>query len=392
MPHSSIHSFRALPCRHYPYPFQGVVCFSRVSFALFVQYGTLHTIRDVASYDDLCYSPVTMPRQPRLDAPGTLHHVMVRGIERTALFRDDRDRADFVTRLAALAESGAWVVYAWALLPNHAHLLVRTGPRPLGRSMRSLLTGYAGAFNRRHHRVGHLFQNRYKSIVVEEDPYLVELVRYLHLNPLRAQVVADLRALDRFPWTGHSALLGRVSRSWQDTATILSQFGAPRARAIRAYRAFVAEGRARGRRPELQGGGLLRSHGGWAAVAALRRGREAFQGDERILGSSAFVEGYRRVVAAASPIPSLVSLDTVLAKVCRSLGIPPTALAGGGRTPTLTRARAGIAYLWVDLLGRSGRALAPTLGVHPSAIPKAPRRGALPARAWRSLLPHDQES
>jgi putative transposase len=109
-----------------------------------------------------------MPRQPRLDAPDTLHHVMVRGIERTLLFRDDPDRTDFVARLAFLAEAGAWTVYAWALLPNHAHLLVRTGHRPLPRSMRSLLTGYAGAFNRRHKRVGHLFQNRYKSIVVEE--------------------------------------------------------------------------------------------------------------------------------------------------------------------------------------------------------------------------------
>ncbi len=99
-----------------------------------------------------------MPRQPRLDAPEVLHHVMVRGLERRALFRDDTDRADFVARLARLAAQGALTVYAWALLPNHAHLLVRTGKRPLPRSMRSLLTGYAGAFNRRHHRVGHLFQ------------------------------------------------------------------------------------------------------------------------------------------------------------------------------------------------------------------------------------------
>lgn len=113
-----------------------------------------------------------MPRQPRLDAPGVLHHVLVRGLERHAIFRDDVDRADFVARLAALAESGALTIYAWAFLPNHAHLMLRTGGRPLPRSMRSLLTGYAGAFNRRHHRVGHLFQNRYKSIVVEEEPYL----------------------------------------------------------------------------------------------------------------------------------------------------------------------------------------------------------------------------
>ena len=118
-----------------------------------------------------------MPRQPRLDAPDVLHHVMVRGLERRAIFRDDPDRADFVTRVAALAEAGAWTVYAWALLTDHAHLLVRTGRRPLPRSMRSLLTGYAGAFNRRHHRTGHLFHNRYKSIVVEAEPYLLELQR-----------------------------------------------------------------------------------------------------------------------------------------------------------------------------------------------------------------------
>ena len=124
-----------------------------------------------------------MPRGPRLDAPGTLHHVMVRGIERAVIFRDDADRADFLARLAALAEGGAVIVYAWALLPNHAHVLLRTGGRALARSMRALLTGYAGAFNRRHKRSGHLFQNRYKSIVVEEEPYLFELVRYIHLNP-----------------------------------------------------------------------------------------------------------------------------------------------------------------------------------------------------------------
>ena len=227
-----------------------------------------------------------MPRQPRLDAPDTLHHVMVRGIERTAIFRDEVDRTDFLARLAALAEAGALTVYAWALLPNHAHLLVRTGTRPLPRSMRSLLTGYAGAFNRRHKRVGHLFQNRYKSIVVEEEVYLLELVRYLHLNPLRAKVVPKLRQLDRFPWTGHSSILGTVSRPWQDTQTILTQFGPTPARARRAYRAFLAAGLPQGRRPELQGGGLLRSLGGWQAVAALRRGREAYCGDERILGRS----------------------------------------------------------------------------------------------------------
>ncbi len=111
-----------------------------------------------------------MPRQPRLDAPGAQHHVMGRGIERTHVFQDDTDRADFGARLAALCEEGHWVVYAWALLPTHFHLLVRTGARPLSRSLKRLLTGYVVHATRRHQRVGHLFQNRYKYILGEEDP------------------------------------------------------------------------------------------------------------------------------------------------------------------------------------------------------------------------------
>jgi REP element-mobilizing transposase RayT len=327
-----------------------------------------------------------MPRQPRLDAPEVLHHVMVRGLERRAIFRDDQDRTDFITRLAALAKAGAWIVYAWALLPNHAHLLVRTGTRPLARSMRSLLTGYAGSFNRRHRRVGHLFQNRYKSIVVEEDPYLLELVRYLHLNPLRAKVVPDLRHLDRYPWTGHSALLGTVPRPWQATQAVLGYF-APRRQARHAYRAFLAEGIPRGRRPDLQGGGLLRSLGGWAVVQRLRRGREAYLGDERVLGSSEFVEVLRRTVEAAevprSPRPAL---EPLVGRVCRQVGLPREALAGGGRRLAVQEARAGLAYLWVEVLGHPGRPLAPVLGVQPAAIPKAARRGAKQAHVWRRLL------
>ena len=327
-----------------------------------------------------------MPRQPRLDAPDTLHHVMVRGIERRVLFRDDPDRADFVARLAALAEQGALTVYAWALLPNHAHLLVRTGTRPLPRSMRSLLTGYAGAFNRRHHRVGHLFQNRYTSIVVEAEPYLLELVRYLHLNPLRAHVVPALRPLDRYPWTGHSALLGTVPRPWQATQAILDQFGPTPARAKKAYRTFLAAGIAPGRRPELQGGGLLRSHGGWAGLVARRRARASVLGDVRVLGSSAFVAQCHRAVEPEALPARRVPLATLIARVCQHVGIAPATLQGGGRTPRHTRARAGIAYLWTEVLGHPGRPLAPPLAVFPAAVYKAARRGAAQAAVWQRLL------
>ena len=130
-----------------------------------------------------------MPRGPRLDAPGVLHNVMARGIERQRIFQDDVDREDVVQRLARLAETEARTVYAWALLPHHVHLLVRTGRQPLARSMRSRLTGDAGAVNRRSRRSGHVLQNRYKSGVCDAVVYFLALVRYLHLNPLRARIV-----------------------------------------------------------------------------------------------------------------------------------------------------------------------------------------------------------
>ena len=313
---------------------------------------------------------------------------MMRGIERRPIFRDDQDRADFATRVAALATAGAWTVYAWALLPNHAHLLVRTGTRPLARSMRRLLTGYAGAFNRRHRRVGHLFQNRYKSIVVEEDPYFLELVRYLHLNPLRAGVLTSLPALDRYPWTGHSALLGRVPRPWQAVSEVLGQFGPTRRRARAAYRAFVAEGLSQGRRPDLQGGGLIRSLGGWAAVTALRRGREAYLGDERVLGGSEFVEQLRQEAEAQQYFrPRGLPLARLLGLVCRHLGIAPTLLQGGSRRSAASRAREGIAYLWLTVWGRSGRQLAAVLGIGPQSVYKAAQRGAQDRAAWDRLDP-----
>jgi putative transposase len=312
---------------------------------------------------------------------------MVQGIERTAIFRDDADRADFLARLAGLVQRGAVTVYAWALLPNHAHLLLRTATLPLAQSMRSLLTGHAGAFNRRHKRVGHLFQNRYKSIVVEEEPYLLELVRYLHLNPLRAKVVCDLRALNRYPWTGHSALLGVVPRSWQETATILAQFGPTVGRARKAYRAFVAAGVPQGRRPEYQGGGLVRSAGGRAEWMALRRAKEAVAGDARVLGGGDFVERlWREVERAQHPQTPRLAIETLVTRVCRQTGTTPEEVAGGGRRAAVTRARDGIAHLWVGRLGQSGRQLAPILGIAPQSVYRAAARGAARALGWARLL------
>jgi len=239
-----------------------------------------------------------MPRQPRLDAPGLLQHVMARGIERREIFKDDKDRKSFLDRLAVILEETQTQCYAWSLIPNHFHLLLRTGLTPLSKVMRRLMTGYAVTFNKRHKRSGHLFQNRYKSIVCEEDPYLLELIRYIHLNPLRAGVVKDLMELDKYPWCGHSAILGkrknplipqppkqpnrftplncskgaptgiqrgpdRPNRPEKALAEktvedVLLHFGDTKSASRRTYREFVKKGIDQGKRSELQGGGFVR--------------------------------------------------------------------------------------------------------------------------------------
>jgi REP element-mobilizing transposase RayT len=312
---------------------------------------------------------------------------MVRGIEGRSIFRDDRDRDDFVRRLGEVAIAKDLTIYAWALLPNHFHLLLRTGRTPLARAMRSLLTGYAGTFNRRHGRRGHLFQNRYKSIVVEEEPYLLELVRYIHLNPLRAKLLPDLATLDRYPYAGHAALLGHQSCPWQATSAVLGTF-APRLRRARAaYREFAAAGIAHGRRPELQGGGLIRSLGGWAAVQALRRGREQYVGDERVLGSTEFVAALREDLARQQAAPAApVPLDTIIRGVCTATGVAPETLRQGSRMPQVCRAREGVAYLALVVCGYPGPRLLSALGVHLPSVHRAAQRGQEEARKWERTL------
>jgi REP element-mobilizing transposase RayT len=183
-----------------------------------------------------------VPRQARLDAPGTLHHVIIRGIEKGRIVDDDRDRQDFVKRLGNLANRTETRIYAWSLLSNHAHFLLRSGPSGLPKFMRRFLTGYAVTYNLRHLRHGHLFQNRYHSIVCDEDVYFQELVRYIHLNPLRAHLVKSLSELDHYSWSGHSVLMGRVEYSWQDGDYVLSWFGKREGDARRAYRKYMEEG------------------------------------------------------------------------------------------------------------------------------------------------------
>jgi putative transposase len=298
---------------------------------------------------------------------------MGRGIERTRVFQDDADRADFVSRLAQCARDRELVVYAWALMPNHFHLLVRTGHCPLSQSMRKLLTGYVVNFNRRHQRYGHLFQNRYKSIICEEEPYLLELTRYIHLNPVRGGLVQRLSELRRYPWAGHSAIMGVAQRTWQDTAAVLSYFGRKRREAIGQYEAFVGEGVAQGRRPELVGGGLIRSQGGWSQVLPLRRKGMRIASDERILGSGDFIEQLRSDAASRERetlrlAQKRVALATLAGEITAGAGVTESALRFGSRMRDVVRARRLFCQVAVKGMGYSGAAVARYLGVTTSSV------------------------
>ncbi len=321
-----------------------------------------------------------MPRKSRIDAPGALHHIIFRGIERRKIFYDDTDRNAFLTRFGRVLIDTHTDCFAWALIPNHAHLLLRTGLTPIATVMRRLLTGYAVQFNRRHRRHGHVFQNRYKSILCQEDPYLKELVRYIHLNPLRARLVPDYKSLKGFVYGGHCALAGKCQNGWQNTQYVLSLFGEKASEARRLYVKFVEKGIVEGKRPDLVGGGLIRSLGGWSAAKALRKAKEHIKGDERILGNGDFVQDVlngcrqqfeRRYHHQAKGH----DLDWLTCQVATLLDLERDVVARPGRYPDTVEARSVLCYWAVRELGLSTVELAGRLGISQPTASQSVKRG-----------------
>jgi REP element-mobilizing transposase RayT len=304
---------------------------------------------------------------------------MGRGIERRKIFFSDIDRNDFIGRLSALAQDGAMEIYAWVLMPNHFHILCKTKNLSLASSMRRLLTGYVVNFNKRHRRYGHLFQNRYKSIVCQEDVYLKELVRYIHLNLLRAGLVKDLKELNRNPWSGHSALVGKIKRKWQNTEYVLSFFGSSD-NSKKNYLQYIKKGIDQGRRPELVGGGLIRSMGGWSAVLASRRRGERDVADQRILGDGDFV---KQVISGLDDLVKKnlrlsgkrIDIKALAGKVCEKYNVSMGELRSGGRRRAVVKARRAMSWIGVRELGYSGADVARYLGVTNSCVTRMILKG-----------------
>jgi putative transposase len=321
-----------------------------------------------------------MPRKARIDAPGALHHIICRGIEQRKIFDDDADRDNLLERLGSILEETSTPCYSWALIPNHFHLLLRTGQVPISTVMRRLLTGYAVSYNRRHRRYGHLFQNRFKSILCQEDLYLKELVGYIHLNPLRAGIVVEFKDLAKYPYCGHSAVLGKLKKNFIDVEFVLQQFGDKVSEGRKNYREFVRKRIELGNRPELVGGGLLRSSGGWGVIKAMSKARIHLKGDERILGESDFVKEilaeqkeqfeHRYWLEAQG-----YDFERVVEKVAVVLKIEAEEIWKPGNQPLRVRARSLTCYWTVRKLGMSGTSVGKLLGLGQSAVSRAVARG-----------------
>jgi hypothetical protein len=224
-----------------------------------------------------------------------------------------------------------------------------------------------------------LFQNRYKSIVCEEDPYLLELVRYIHLNPLRASLVKNLGELGRYPWSGHRILIGREKSGWQERQYVLGQFHPREKEAIRIYRRFIEEGKDRGWRPDLVGGGLIRSLGGWSEVLSLRRQGERVEYDARILGGGDFVSGILREadqrVKRYLPVRGKgVLKERIIKEMCEKEEVGEEELRLGGQRRRVSRVRSKIAWRLSREYGIPLAEIARDLGVCTSAIAKAVRK------------------
>ena len=326
-----------------------------------------------------------MPRKARIDAPGALHHIIARGIARTKIFKDKADYQNFLDRLGAIIEETGTRSFAWALLPNHLHMLLKTGQVPIATVMRRLLTGYAVSFNRRHRRYGHLFQNRYKSILCQEDTYLLELVRYIHLNPIRAGVVKDMKALEISPFCGHSVIMGKLKKDWQDVQWVLSLFDGKLRAARRRYRSFVEKGIALGRRKDLTGGGLIRSSGGWTAVRALRQADIFQKSDERILGDGDFVEAVlsqarERMVRKYALMANGYDFDKIALHVCEMIDLEPWQILEPGKEPWRVTARSLLCYWAVRELGLPMSELSRKLSLSLSGVSQSVKRGEKIAR------------
>lgn len=269
-----------------------------------------------------------MARKPRLDAAGCVHHVMARGNSGQTIFRHDKDRIVFYALMAESLAHFEARVHAFCLMSNHFHLAVETGDAHLSRLMQHLLFRYTRHFNRSGGRIGHLFQGRFRSLLVDAESYLLELVRYIHMNPVRAGLVKNPAG---WAWSSHRAYLGKEDLGFLTTKWVLARFSPDPDIARRSYEKFVLEVPA--------GEGVFIGESGSMSPSATPESN----------GSSQPREPFRmQVGGSAQPPPGL---DIIVAAVCGAWGLSEDDLASPGRTRLASEARSAIGLIAQDLRG-----------------------------------------
>jgi len=293
-----------------------------------------------------------MPRGPRLQFPGGVYHVICRGNNRECIFRDDADRQRYLKLLRGYRDRWSAVIHAYVLMPNHVHLLIETPTRPLSEFMRGLNTAYTMGFNRRYRRVGHVFQGRYKSYVVEKDAYLLELTRYIHLNPVRAGLVDRP---ERYPWSSYREFIGRAATPHVSRpGTALGQLGSARSRACHVYSKFVYEAIRTGR---------LR--GDWQIAAG------------QFVGSERFIEEVEQVCLSQRPRTVKAQppgSEEIIAALAEALGLASATSLTRPRPRANASLRDATIYLVHLWTGLAVSRIAPVFGIRQPAASIALRK------------------
>ncbi len=267
-----------------------------------------------------------MARKPRVHYPGALYHVICRGNQRQIIFRADTDRRRYLKLLNQYGRRYQFQLYAYVLMTNHVHLLMQVAKYPLAKIMQGLQQSYTLYFNRKYKLVGHLFQGRYKGILCDRDSYLLELVRYLHLNPVRSEIVADPAD---YPWSSHRDYLN--SGATKGTAVVqtdwvLEQFAPDMARARRKYKEFVSDGIGSGHRDDFYD---------------IK--------EQRFLGDDQFVDKINRHLDLDSPPKIRVDLSTIESAVSRRYEYAAELLHLRTKEHRGSFVRAVVAYLGQEL-------------------------------------------
>lgn len=287
-----------------------------------------------------------MSRPLRLEFEGAVYHVTSRGNERSAIFRDDRDRDRFLSILGRVVGDQFWRLHAYCVMGNHYHLLLETPRGNLSSGMQRLNGRYTQWFNFRHRRSGHLFQGRYKAILVERDPHLLELCRYVVLNPVRAGIVESAGG---WPWSNYRATCGRrAAPDWLEVGWTLSQFGRNQTAAREVYRQFVSDGR------------------GLPSPFKEIRNQVYLGGAEFLRGIDLKLKGSRwdADIPREQRAPNPPSIDRIRKAVAQEFGVDEAALSRrrGGE------AKMAAIYLSRRLSGKKGFEIADAFGVKPARV------------------------